>query len=703
MRSTSFGKWTTFAALNFYLNQTEINPNMKRRSNYHRAHSVCFRQWGNKSYSVFASLKAWVKISVISVSYSLLVMPVCAVAQVDTIPTTSRDIDIDEVVITSPLAASTYSELMRAVAVISRDEIAQMPVSNLNDLLRSISSVDLRQRGGNGVQADIAIRGGTFDQVLILLNDVNITDPQTGHHNLNIPIDLESIERVELLQGPGARIYGPGSFSGAINIITNPRGKEFTKISASVGEYGLVSASASANLVSKRSNLFIATSSAKSNGYIQNTDFNLHNLFSHASVDFWSGSIDFQAGYQDKAFGAQSFYTPRFPEQFEKIGTFFSSVTFSKRFDGITIAATGYHRQHTDRFELFRRQIPEWYKGHNYHRTLASGGKVQLTSLNTAGRTRIGAEVRNESIMSNVLGEPLKVPVSIKGVEDTTYTRGAERNQFNAFADHTFYLKKVIVSGGALLTYSTSYRFNWNYGVDISYIAGDKTNIYASVSNTLRFPTFTDLYYNGPTNRGNVALKPEKANNFEIGTRVMSKKVSGSVTLFHRRAHDVIDWVKELEGDIWTTMNHTSINTTGIESAVIIRNFNNIPFIKEISLGYNYVFSSKESETLQSYYALDYLKHKFLASINHAVFWKIGASWTALWHDRAGTYTRFSNGEDTPYSPFLLINLKVYADFSRFKTVVDISNLGNITYFDLGNIPQPQRWVSFGLKYTMGN
>ncbi len=676
---------------------------MKRQSTNQMAHRVCFRRWGNKSYSVFASLKAWVKISVISVSYSLLIMPVCTVAQVDTIPTTSKDIDIDEVVITSPLAASTYSELLRAVAVISRDEIAQLPVSNLNDLLRSISSVDLRQRGGKGAQADLAIRGGTFDQVLILLNGVNITDPQTGHHNLNIPIDLESIDRVELLQGPGARTYGPGSFSGAINIITNPREKEFTKISASAGEFGLISASASANMVSKWGNLFIATSSAKSDGYMQNTDFSLQNLFTHANVEFGSNTLDFQAGYQDKAFGAQSFYTPRFPEQFEKIGTIFSSITYTKRVEGTTISGTGYHRQHTDRFELFRTQSPEWYKGHNYHRTFASGGKIQLTSLNTTGRTRIGVEFRNESILSNVLGEPLELPASIKGVEDTTYTLGAERNQLNAFAEHTFYLKNLVLSGGALLTYSTNFSYNWNYGLDISYRTGENTNTYASISNTLRLPTFTDLYYNGPTNRGNKYLKPEKATNFEIGTRVLGKKVMGNLTLFHRRSNDVIDWAKASDEDLWTTMNHTSINTTGFETAITVRNINNIPLLKEISLGYNYVYSSKVNENLQSYYALDYLKHKLSVNINHAVYWKIGASWTVLWNDRAGTYTDFNNGIDTPYSPFLLINLKIYADIFRFKTFVDINNIGNITYFDIGNIPQPPRWVSLGLTYTFDN
>ncbi|HBX87582.1 MAG TPA: vitamin B12 receptor, partial [Marinilabiliaceae bacterium] len=80
--------------------------------------------------------------------------------------------------------------------------------------------VDIRERGPLGMQADVSMRGGSFDQVMILLNGINISDPQTGHHGLNLPVDLESIERVEILRGPAARVYGPNAFDGAINFVT---------------------------------------------------------------------------------------------------------------------------------------------------------------------------------------------------------------------------------------------------------------------------------------------------------------------------------------------------------------------------------------------------------------------------------------------------------------------------------------------------
>lgn len=673
------------------MNRSTLQFNVRR---------VCFRRWGNKSYSVFSSLKALVKIGAISAAYSLLVMPVTnTIAQSDTIRI-DKNVEIDEVVISSPMAASTYSELLRTVVVITAQEFSQLPASNLQELLENLASVDIRQRGGHGVQADLMVRGGSFDQVLILLNGVNITDPQTGHHNLNIPIDLESIQRIELLQGPGARVYGPGTFSGAINIITSTKGKSHARVSATAGQYGLIKTSSSAALSERNTNIFLAASSAKSNGYIENTDFNTHNLFAHANITSRIGVIDFQTGYQDKAFGAQSFYTPRFPEQFEETSTLFSSLSLTSKFNDISISPTVYIRSHNDRFELFRNQAPDWYRGHNYHSTMVYGGKLQLSSLNALGRTRLGGEFRIEKIYSNVLGEPLSTPKPIRGFADTTYTRGASRDLINAFADHTFYVERFTLSAGGLLSISNSYGVNWNYGIDLSYRLWREISAIASFSNAIRFPTFTDLYYNGPTNQGNANLKPERADNFEVGLKHIGSRVNSNITFFQRNSKDVIDWVKKPEDEKWITTNHTIINTSGVEAFINITTDELIPAINSISIGYSYMNSDKQSDTLLSYYALDYLRQKATLGISHGIFKNLSASWSAIWQERAGTYAEYPSNAEKPYEPFLVFNLRVIYGVKPFKAFVDIRNITDKVYFDLGNIPQAGRWVSIGFVYT---
>ena len=70
---------------------------------------------------------------------------------------------------------------LKIVNVISQREIQNAPVQSIEDLLEYAVNIDLRQRGIDGIQSDVSIRGGSFEQVLILLNGIKINDPQTGH------------------------------------------------------------------------------------------------------------------------------------------------------------------------------------------------------------------------------------------------------------------------------------------------------------------------------------------------------------------------------------------------------------------------------------------------------------------------------------------------------------------------------------------
>lgn len=673
---------------------------MKRISIKSKARRVCFRKWSNKSYSIFNTLSVLVKISVLSVSYNFLVAPAVAVAQPDTI-TIFKNVEIDEVVISTAQAASIYSEMMRAVAVIRRNEIEHQPINNLHGLLKSISSVDLRQRGGHGVQADLTIRGGSFDQVLILLNGINITDPQTGHHNLNIPIDIESIEKIEILQGPGSRVYGPGSFSGAINIITTPSVDGKTQVIASVGEHGLIKSGASAGVKQKEHRFYFSASSAKSDGYISNTDFAIFNFFTHAYFNILKGRLSIQSGYQDKSFGAQSFYSPKFPEQFEHTKTIISSATYSKVIKSITISPSVYVRNHTDRFELFRRQRPTWYTGHNYHNTTSAGAKIDATATSKAGRTRIGLEFRNENILSNVLGGTLKKPIPIRETVDTTYTKGDNRGLLNAFSDHTVYFKRMVFSSGAHMAYSSKYGYNWSFGLDASFIINRYSKLFISAGNTLRYPTFTDLYYNGPTNKGNINLLPEKANTVEIGLKSSGSIFVAQLSLFHRKATDVIDWIQKPENEIWETMNHTKINSTGFEAYGKLYNISGFRLLNELSINYNYLTSDKNSNGFNSFYALDYLKHRVTFSANLKVYRNIGVTWSGYWQSREGTYTEYPSGIELGYNDVTIVNLRIHSVFKSITVYLDCNNLINTKYVEIGNIEQPGRWLSLGFRYLM--
>ena len=179
---------------------------------------IVFRRWTRTSYAVFSSLGKTVKIGVLGVGMlGLCHQPVLAQKESDTLGMSTKH--LDDVVISGE-RPEAFQPIVEVVAVLTQKDVERAAVQNLSDLLTYLQGVDVRSRNREGVQADISLRGGTFDQVAILLNGINFTDPQTGHFNLNLPIDLQSIERIEILQGPGAWSAGNIAFSGAINIVT---------------------------------------------------------------------------------------------------------------------------------------------------------------------------------------------------------------------------------------------------------------------------------------------------------------------------------------------------------------------------------------------------------------------------------------------------------------------------------------------------
>ena len=100
-------------------------------------------------------------------------------------------------------------------------------------------SIDLRQRAPNGVQGDLSIRGSTFGQTLVLINGMRVDDVQSGHHNMDQPIPIPSVERIEVLRGAGSTLYGADAVGGAINIITAPPKYTELRAGTTVGNDGI--------------------------------------------------------------------------------------------------------------------------------------------------------------------------------------------------------------------------------------------------------------------------------------------------------------------------------------------------------------------------------------------------------------------------------------------------------------------------------
>ncbi len=681
---------------------------LMKENKFTQRQTVRWKQFNHKSYAVFCSLKKEVNIGVLAVATLAFANVKCTSAQTEA-SHQMKGYELDEVEVTGSRAPLTLGEAARIVTVLSREDIKAAAVQSINDLLDYAVGVDVRQRGELGIQSDISIRGGTFDQITILLNGANISSPQTGHLSADFPVDMNDIERIEILEGPAARVYGTSAFTGAINIVTKNDKQSHAAIDLSAGQHGLFNGGIRGNFSKGRFRNQLSTGYSRSDGYIANSDFSTQRAFYQGEYSGNEADIHWQAGISNKGYGANTFYSPAYPDQYEHTRKYFVSVQAETK-GKLHFKPIVYWNRGHDRFELFRSNPASWYEGHNYHQTDVYGTNLNAYFKSAIGKTAFGTEFRNEGILSNVLGKLMDTPIKVPGEGDNYFTKKDNRTSISYYLEHDILLPRFTLSMGLMATMNTGLdsKFRYYPGIDASYRLTEKLKIFTSWNMALRLPTFTDLYYEGPNNQGNPNLKPEETQAFEIGSKYVTHALQASVSAYYHKGKNMIDWVKYSEDDKWHTVNHTKLDNIGFEASASL-NFCNLyglsSFIKKASVGYSFINQDKViDEVYKSNYSLDYLKHKLVVRLDHRIWQNLNASWAFRWQSREGSYTEYVNLKpvgEVPYPSFCLVDFKVSWDTKNYLLFAEANNLLNRKYYDLGNIPQPGFWGKVGISYQI--
>ena len=615
--------------------------------------------------------------------------------------------EMDEIQVTEERNSALFANKSEQIRVISKEEISAAPVESINELLEYCHGIDVRQRGGYGVQSDISIRGGSSNQSVVLLNGINITDPQTGHLTMNLPISLNAIERIEILQGPAANINSPKPFAGAINIITNTKNTPNLGVSLMRGQYDLYDAGVTATMpMGKKFTNMLSASHTRSDGYIENTDFKTTTVFYHGKYTGDKQILNIQAGGADKNHGANSFYSSLYPNQFEANRTYFASLSHDW-FTFIDISTQVYWRQNADRFELFKDNwnAPEWYGGSNFHRTDILGGAINTQKKWKYGISYLGIDYRKESILSNNIGYDLETP--IEGTDSILYTKKYTRDNIGVNFAHKFNTDKFAATIGIAGQWSNDNRDNKMVllpGLDVSFKTTDEISLYASANKSHRLPTFTERFYQSPTNAGNENLKAELAYTYEIGANIKYDFLDVKASYFYRQGENIIDWIKVPNAYIWQATNITTLNTHGI-GLDISTNKTELKeitsFLEQARISYQYLYQAKNSADFSSKYALDNLKHKLDFSLVNKIYGPIFSSWRISLQDREGGYISYENvqsGIETAYEPFVILDARLFWKIKQGIVFAEGSNLLDADYFDIGNVEQPGRWLKFGVN-----
>lgn len=688
-----------------------------------RPNVVTWRQFSNKGYSVFASLHRQVRIGVLSVATLAVAAEAHARLNKSVVVDAEEKETIDEnamaeVTVSGTLAPLTQLQSARIVSVLSRQDIEQAAVQSVNDLFKLATGVDVRQRGGFGIQTDISIDGGTFDQMTLLLNGIDIGNPQTGHLSADLPVSVNDIERIEILEGAASRVYGGQSFGGAINIVTRREKGLAGEVSARGGSYGTAEGEGRISIANGKTANRLSGSGGRSDGGMTNSSWRKGQLFYQGDYEGDGLKLDWQFGFSQKSYGANTFYSAAYPDQYERNRRFSASVAAETKGRFHFTPQVFWNRSY-DNFELVRGTT----FGENFHLTDAYGVKAGGYFNWKGGKTALSANVRHDNILSTNLGRDLDPEnyVKVKGLGTSSeghgtgsngqgqttgnqlyYTRSDNRTTVSFSLEHNVVLEHWTLSAGlmASMTSSIDHRFRFYPGVDVAYRPTSQWKFFFSYNKGFRLPTFTELYYRSPTHEGNRGLKPEHNHSLSLGLQHRWSGGEATARCFYHRGTQMIDWVMYAPDDIYHTaafdLDNVGVQLQGRLSFPEM--LKSDTWIRSLSTGYTYIHQSKHDAegVYKSNYAMEYLRHKFTTSLTHRVAGRLSMSWDVRWQEREGNY--MSGGELVGYHPYWMLDAKLQWQSSHCNLYVQANNLTCHRYYDLGAVPQPGFMVMAGAR-----
>lgn len=586
------------------------------------------------------------------------------------------------ITVTTTLEPLPLAESDRSVNVISPRD--QPLVSNsVVDLLRQDASLNLQARAANGVQADLSLRGTTFEQSLILLNGLRINDPETGHLNLDIPVPLDAVTRIDILHGSGSTFYGSDAIGGAVNLLTQPPAPGLTVVgSAGGGSFSSIEQHLRASYTQGPIAEQLTGSRDTSNGFIPDRNYSSNALASETWLTTKLGTTDILLATSDRPYGANLFYGP-YPS-WERTKGWFASI--QQQLGTKTAASFGY-RRHSDLFVLFVDR-PSIYEN-NHITTSYEGALRRADNFGTNTTLSYGIEADGDTIHSNSLGQHSRnqgagyANLSLRALGRFSLSIGA-RNE-------------VLSNTGGGTANSSGTGNVFSPSIAAAYTLTHTTRLRASAGHGFRLPTYVDLYYADPTTIGNPNLKPESSWSYEAG--IDWTPANGRITLtatgFRLQQKNTIDYAKTILAtpaltfaEPYQAINIQNLNITGAEATARLRLSDN----QQLQFSYTAAHAASPPPNLLSEYAYNYAAQNALVAWNATLPGKIGRQINAR--------TQVNIVQKTQHTAYPLWDISLSRNTGHLRPYLRILNLSNTGYQEIPQVPLQGRTIIAGAEFN---
>ena len=595
-----------------------------------------------------------------------------------------QKIELDQVeLMSSPRIEVNKADNSISILTISNEEIKKSTATNVSELLQQVAGLDIRRRGAEGMQADLYIRGGSFDQTLLLIDGIKVEDPQTGHHTMNMTIPLEVIEKIEIIKGSASRIYGQNAFTGAVNIITKKEIKNDLSIEFSNGSFDQKRGSFRIQKELKNSDILFNYSRKESEGYRYNTDYENDEFFIKNNFKIKDQKISAIGAFNERKFGANGFYaSPAAIDQYEETQASLIGFSTTYKKNDLILKPKLYWKRNQDMY-VYLRQDPSVYR--NLHISNKVGAELNASTSNSLGNLGLGFDLSRVSLKSNNLGD-------------------RKRTMLNMFVEQQVMLNndKIDFTPGLAMTYFSDVSTKLNYqnnffnnlffypGMDLGYRLNNNLKLYTNIGFTYRIPTYTDLFYSSPTTLGNENLKLEKALTKEIGLKYLKDDFNFNFALYQRDASDIIDYVRNNETQPWQASNIREIITNGFEFNMGYKFYLGAFRPQSINIGYSNINDDLlETDFAFSRYALNSLKNQITATYIFQV------------RDFISSTLTFKNSKRLNSKSYNVIDFRTSYMYDKFIISIILNNILDAEYSETNLVPMPGFNSLVELKYSI--